>query len=129
MTVLEGQSLWVCRLFFNFDDPALATKEVRQAFAYLINNEETALALFEGYSENDGLVLNHNILGLPSYEEMLQYDYEYNVEKAKQLRAMKAAIDREKKRLESLVTYELIAEKNPEFRAMLEQFKAMGGEF
>ena len=51
------------------------------------------------------------------------------VEKAKQLKAMKAAIDREKKRLESLVTYELIAEKNPEFKAMLETFKAMGGEF
>lgn len=51
------------------------------------------------------------------------------VEKAKQLKAMKAAIDREKKRLESMVTYELIAEKNPEFKAMLEQFKAMGGKF
>ena len=51
------------------------------------------------------------------------------VEKAKQLKAMKAEIDREKKRLESMVTYELIAEKNPEFKAMLEQFKAMGGEF
>lgn len=51
------------------------------------------------------------------------------VEKAKQLKAMKAAIDREKKRLESMVTYELIAEKSPEFKAMLEQFKAMGGEF
>ena len=51
------------------------------------------------------------------------------IEKAKQLKAMKAAIDREKKRLESMVTYELIAEKSPEFKAMLEQFKAMGGEF
>lgn len=51
------------------------------------------------------------------------------VEKAKQLKAMKAAIDAEKRRLESMVTYELIAEKNPEFKAMLEQFKAMGGEF
>lgn len=51
------------------------------------------------------------------------------IEKAKQLKQMKAAIDREKKRLESLVTYELIAEKSPEFKAMLEAFKAMGGEF
>lgn len=42
---------------------------------------------------------------------------------------MKAAIDREKKRLESMVTYELIAEKNPEFKEMLEAFKEMGGEF
>ena len=55
--------------------------------------------------------------------------YIQEVEKAKKLKAMKAAIDREKKRLESLVTYELIAEKNPEFKAMLEAFKEMGGEF
>lgn len=51
------------------------------------------------------------------------------VEHAKKLKAMKATIDREKKRLESMVTYELIAEKNPEFKAMLEAFKQMGGEF
>lgn len=55
--------------------------------------------------------------------------YIQEVEKAKKLKAMKAAIDREKKRLESMVTYELIAEKNPEFKAMLEAFKKMGGEF
>lgn len=55
--------------------------------------------------------------------------YIQEVEKAKKLKAMKAAIDREKKRLESMVTYELIAEKNPEFKAMLEAFKEMGGEF
>lgn len=55
--------------------------------------------------------------------------YIQEVKKAKQLKAMKEAIDREKKRLESMVTYELIAEKNPEFKAMLEAFKEMGGEF
>lgn len=55
--------------------------------------------------------------------------YFQEVEKAKQLKAMKAAIDREKKRLESMVTYELTAEKNPEFKDMLEAFKEMGGEF
>ena len=55
--------------------------------------------------------------------------YIQEVEKAKKLKVMKAAIDREKKRLESMVTYELIAEKNPEFKAMLEAFKEMGGEF
>lgn len=51
------------------------------------------------------------------------------IKKAKQLKAMKAAIDTEKRRLESMVTYELIAEKNPEFKAMLDAFKAAGGEF
>ena len=56
-------------------------------------------------------------------------EYVAEIEKAKKLVAMKAAIDAEKKRLESMVTYELIAEKNPEFKEMLEQFKSMGGEF
>ena len=56
-------------------------------------------------------------------------NYIQEVEKTKKLKAMKAQIDREKKRLESMVTYELIAEKNPEFKAMLEAFKEMGGEF
>ena len=51
------------------------------------------------------------------------------VDRAAQLAIMKAELDREKKRLESLVTYELIAEKNPEFKALLDAFKDMGGEF
>ena len=51
------------------------------------------------------------------------------VDKAEQLAWMKSEIDREKKRLESLVTYELIAEKNPEFKALLDTYKDMGGEF
>lgn len=54
--------------------------------------------------------------------------YIQEVEKAKKLKIMKAAIDREKKRLESMVTYELIAEKNPEFAEMLKVFKEAGGE-
>lgn len=44
-----------------------------------------------------------------------------------QLEEMKQAIHKEKKRLESLVTYELIAEKNPAFKALLENFLAAGG--
>ena len=51
------------------------------------------------------------------------------VDRAAQLAWMKTELDREKKRLESLVTYELIAEKNPEFKALLDAFKDMGGEF
>lgn len=65
----------------------------------------------------------------PVVDKVDMSSYIEEVEKAKKLKAMKAAIDREKKRLESMVTYELIAEKNPEFKAMLEQFKSMGGEF
>lgn len=55
--------------------------------------------------------------------------YIQEVEKTKKLKAMKAAIDREKKRLESMVTYDLIAEKNPEFAALLKQYKDAGGQF
>lgn len=55
--------------------------------------------------------------------------YLEEVDKAKQLKIMKAELDREKRRLESMVTYELIAEKSPEFKALLDAFKDMGGEF
>lgn len=55
--------------------------------------------------------------------------YIEEVDKAVKLEIMKAELDREKRRLESMVTYELIAEKNPEFKAMLDAFKDMGGEF
>ena len=55
--------------------------------------------------------------------------YIEEIDRAAKLAVMKAELDREKRRLESLVTYELIAEKNPEFKAMLDAFKDMGGEF
>lgn len=51
-----------------------------------------------------------------------------SVNRAKQLKFMREEIDKEKKRLESLVTYDLLAEKHPEFKAMLEEFKAAGGQ-
>lgn len=65
----------------------------------------------------------------PVVDKVNMQSYIDEVEKKKALVAMKKQIDAEKKRLESMVTYELIAEKNPEFKAMLEQFKSMGGEF
>lgn len=65
----------------------------------------------------------------PVVDKVNMQSYIDEVEKKKALAIMKKQIDAEKKRLESMVTYELIAEKNPEFKAMLEQFKSMGGEF
>lgn len=50
------------------------------------------------------------------------------VHKAKQLKYMREQLDKEKKRLESMVTYDLLAEKNPEFAAMLKAFKDAGGQ-
>lgn len=55
--------------------------------------------------------------------------YIEEVDRAVKLEIMKAELDREKRRLESMVTYELIAEKNPEFKALLDTYKDMGGEF
>lgn len=45
-----------------------------------------------------------------------------------ELKKMKAALVKERKRLEEQVTWDLIASKNPEFKEMLEQFRRMGGE-
>lgn len=55
--------------------------------------------------------------------------YVAEIERAKELKVMKKRIEAEKKRLESMVTYDLIAEKNPEFKALLDAYKAAGGEF
>lgn len=65
----------------------------------------------------------------PVVDKVNMQSYIDEVEKKKTLTVMKKQIDAEKKRLESLVTYELIAEKHPEFKAMLERFKSLGGEF
>lgn len=55
--------------------------------------------------------------------------YVAEIERVKELKVMKKRIEAEKKRLESMVTYELIAEKNPEFKALLDAYKSAGGEF
>lgn len=55
--------------------------------------------------------------------------YIAEVERRKTLARLKQQLDAEKKRLESMVTYDLIAEKNPEFAALLKQYKDAGGQF
>ena len=55
--------------------------------------------------------------------------YIAEVERKKSLAMLKRQLDAEKKRLESMVTYDLIAEKNPEFAALLKQYKDAGGQF
>ena len=45
-----------------------------------------------------------------------------------ELKKMKAALVKERKRLEEQVTWDLIASKSPEFAAMLEAFRKAGGE-
>lgn len=55
--------------------------------------------------------------------------YITEVERKKSLARLKQQLDVEKKRLESMVTYDLIAEKNPGFAALLKQYKDAGGRF
>lgn len=55
--------------------------------------------------------------------------YIAEVEHKKSLAMLKKQLDAEKKRLESMVTYDLIAEKSPEFAALLKQYKDAGGQF
>ena len=46
----------------------------------------------------------------------------------KELKRMKDALVKERKRLEEQVTWDLIASKSPEFAAMLDAFRKAGGE-
>lgn len=55
--------------------------------------------------------------------------YITEIEHKKSLARLKKQLDAEKKRLESMVTYDLIAEKSPSFAALLKQYKDAGGQF
>lgn len=55
-------------------------------------------------------------------------DFVHEVQKQKQLDAMKQRIIMEKKRLEAQVSFDMIAERNPDFAAMLKHFSELGGE-
>lgn len=55
--------------------------------------------------------------------------YIAEVERKKSLARLRQQLDAEKKRLESMVTYDLIAEKSPSFAALLKQYKDAGGQF
>lgn len=56
-------------------------------------------------------------------------NYIAEVKKQKELVRMRDVIEREKKRLESMVTYEILAEKDPSFAALLKAYKDAGGSF
>ena len=55
-------------------------------------------------------------------------DYFNDLAHQEELKKMKAALIKERKRLEEQVTWDLIASKNPEFKERLEQFRRMGGD-
>lgn len=55
-------------------------------------------------------------------------DYFNDLAHQEELKQMKAALVKERTRLEEQVTWDLIASKSPEFKEMLEAFRAAGGE-
>lgn len=55
-------------------------------------------------------------------------DYFNDLVHQEKLKKMKTALIKERKRLEEQVTWDLIASKSPEFKEMLEAFRAAGGE-
>lgn len=55
-------------------------------------------------------------------------DYFSDVVHQEELKKMKAALVEARKRLEEQVTWDLIASKSPEFKEMLDAFRAAGGE-
>lgn len=55
-------------------------------------------------------------------------DYFNDLAHQEELKRMKAALVKERKRLEEQVTWDLIASKSPEFAAMLDAFRKAGGE-
>lgn len=62
------------------------------------------------------------VVGVVNSDEYFEY-----IEKQKHLAVLREQLEVEKKRIESMITYELLAERNPEFKAMLDNFKVLGG--
>lgn len=90
MTFIEGQSIQVARLYFNFADEALAVKEIRQAISYAIDRQSivakalngSAIAGTAGFVHPDSPWYNPNIMV-----------YHYDVAKARELMATVDAVD------------------------------------
>lgn len=55
--------------------------------------------------------------------------YWNEIERQRLVQSLKIKLDEEKKRLEALVTYDLLAEKSPEFKKLLDAYKDAGGSF
>lgn len=88
--VIEGPGLWVGRIYFNFALEELNIKEVRQAMYYAINRDELVQKALKGASDagNPGHI--H-----PSSEWYTSdvKQYEYSVEKAKELLTTAGLVD------------------------------------
>lgn len=89
-TVLEGPGLSVTRLYFNFDEEAMAVKEIRQAMYHAVNLDEIVEKAYggAGYAGSAG----HVQPGTPWYNPDVS-QYAYDVETAKKMLSEAGAAD------------------------------------
>ncbi len=89
-TVLEGPGLSVTRLYFNFDEEAMAVKEIRQAMYHAVNLDEIVEKAYggAGYAGSAG----HVQPGTPWYNPYVR-QYAYDVETAKKMLSEAGAAD------------------------------------
>ena len=89
-TVLEGPGLSVTRLDFNFDEEAMAVKEIRQAMYHAVNLDEIVEKAYggAGYPGSAG----HVQPGTPWYNPDVR-QYAYDVETAKKMLSEAGAAD------------------------------------
>ena len=89
-TVLEGPGLSVTRLYFNFDEEAMAVKEIRQAMYHAVNLDEIVEKAYggAGYTGSAG----HVQPGTPWYNPDVR-QYAYDVETAKKMLSEAGAAD------------------------------------
>ena len=89
-TVLEGPGLTVTRLDFNFDEEAMAVKEIRQAMYHAVNLDEIVEKAYggAGYPGSAG----HVQPGTPWYNPDVR-QYAYDVETAKKMLSEAGAAD------------------------------------
>lgn len=89
-TVLEGPGLSVTRLYFNFDEEAMAVKDIRQAMYHAVNLDEVVEKAYggAGYPGSAG----HVQPGTPWYNPDVR-QYAYDVETAKKMLSEAGAAD------------------------------------
>lgn len=90
---IEGPGLWVSRIYFNFDEPALASKEVRQAIHHALDLEEILDNVMGGAGSVGSA--GHIQPDTPWYNPDVA-QYPYDVDKAKELLAQAGAQDSDK---------------------------------